>query len=110
MQASASPVLTNIIEKPRKIHGGSSKRVIKILGVPCDAVSVFVRFLYSPRFVNFFLFFYHILVKIIPVKKEMAIQSNILCEIFIKIPRNISYKHKSSYLIKLIDNYIFLFD
>uniref|UniRef100_A0A1J3IFP2 BTB/POZ and TAZ domain-containing protein 1 n=1 Tax=Noccaea caerulescens TaxID=107243 RepID=A0A1J3IFP2_NOCCA len=45
--ASASPVLTNIIEKPRKIHGGSSKRVIKILGVPCDAVSVFLRFLYS---------------------------------------------------------------
>lgn len=51
MQASASPVLTNIIEKPRKIHGGSSKRVIKILGVPSDAVSVFVRFLYSHRFV-----------------------------------------------------------
>ncbi|CAA7034976.1 unnamed protein product [Microthlaspi erraticum] len=46
--ASASPVLTNIIEKPRKLHGGSSKRVVKILGVPCDAVSVFVRFLYSP--------------------------------------------------------------
>ncbi|XP_010444196.1 PREDICTED: BTB/POZ and TAZ domain-containing protein 1 isoform X1 [Camelina sativa] len=46
--ASASPVLTNIMEKPRKIHGGSSKRVIKILGVPCEAVSVFVRFLYSP--------------------------------------------------------------
>ncbi|KAH0850389.1 hypothetical protein HID58_095546 [Brassica napus] len=48
--ASASPVLTNIIEKPRKSHGGrgSSKRVVKILGVPCDAVSVFVRFLYSP--------------------------------------------------------------
>ncbi|KFK25757.1 hypothetical protein AALP_AA8G155500 [Arabis alpina] len=46
--ASASPVLTNIIETPRKSHGGSSKRVIKILGVPCDAVSVFVRYLYSP--------------------------------------------------------------
>ncbi|CAN6814241.1 unnamed protein product [Brassica oleracea] len=46
--AAASPVLANIIEKPRKSHGGSSKRVIKILGVPCDAVSVFVRFLYSP--------------------------------------------------------------
>ncbi|VVB17847.1 unnamed protein product [Arabis nemorensis] len=46
--ASASPVLTNIIEKPSKSNGGSSKRVIKILGVPCDAVSIFVRFLYSP--------------------------------------------------------------
>ncbi|KAJ0231314.1 BTB/POZ and TAZ domain-containing protein 1 [Hirschfeldia incana] len=46
--AAASPVLTNIIEKPRKSHGKSLKRVIKILGVPCDAVSVFVRFLYSP--------------------------------------------------------------
>ncbi|ESQ31593.1 hypothetical protein EUTSA_v10004447mg [Eutrema salsugineum] len=46
--ASASPVLANIIEKPRKNLGGSSKRVIKILGVPCDAVSVFLRFLYSP--------------------------------------------------------------
>ncbi|CAN8264554.1 unnamed protein product [Cochlearia groenlandica] len=45
--ASASPVLMNIVEKPRKRHGGSSNRVIKILGVPCDAVSVFVRFLYS---------------------------------------------------------------
>nr|VDC95533.1 unnamed protein product [Brassica oleracea] len=46
--AAASPVLANIIEKPRKSHGGSSKRVIKIVGVPCDAVSVFIRFLYSP--------------------------------------------------------------
>ncbi|KAJ0238228.1 BTB/POZ and TAZ domain-containing protein 1 [Hirschfeldia incana] len=46
--ASASPVLTNIIKKPRKSHGESSKRVVKILGVPCDAVSIFVRFLYSP--------------------------------------------------------------
>lgn len=56
MQASASPVLTNIIEKPRKSHSGrgSSKRVVKILGVPCDAVSVFVRFLYSPRLVSYF--------------------------------------------------------
>lgn len=45
--AAASPVLANIIEKP-KSHGGSSKRVIKIVGVPCDAVSVFIRFLYSP--------------------------------------------------------------
>ncbi|CAH8338430.1 unnamed protein product [Eruca vesicaria subsp. sativa] len=46
--ASASPVLSNIIKKPRKSHGGSSKRVVKILGVPCDAVSVFVRLFYYP--------------------------------------------------------------
>ncbi|CAN8251813.1 unnamed protein product [Cochlearia groenlandica] len=46
--ACASPILSNIIETPRKIHRGSSKKVIKILGVPCDAVSVFIRFLYSP--------------------------------------------------------------
>ncbi|XP_010519532.1 PREDICTED: BTB/POZ and TAZ domain-containing protein 1-like [Tarenaya hassleriana] len=48
--ASASPVLKNIIERRTKRHGGGGgggKRVIKILGVPCDAVSAFVGFLYS---------------------------------------------------------------
>ncbi|KAF5730908.1 putative protein binding protein [Tripterygium wilfordii] len=45
--ASVSPVLENIIDRPRK-HG-SSERVIPILGVPCDAVSAFVRFLSSSR-------------------------------------------------------------
>ncbi|VVB04746.1 unnamed protein product [Arabis nemorensis] len=46
--ASASPVLMNIMKKPvRRYRGCDSKRVIKILGVPCDAVSVFIRFLYS---------------------------------------------------------------
>ncbi|KAK9278478.1 hypothetical protein L1049_028044 [Liquidambar formosana] len=45
--ASVSPVLENIIDRPRK-HG-RSERVIPILGVPCDAVAAFVRFLYSSR-------------------------------------------------------------
>ncbi|CAH2064871.1 unnamed protein product [Thlaspi arvense] len=46
--ASASPVLMNIMKKPmRRFRGCGSKRVIKILGVPCDAVSIFIRFLYS---------------------------------------------------------------
>ncbi|XAR67958.1 hypothetical protein NMG60_11002917 [Bertholletia excelsa] len=43
--ASASPVLENIIDRPRKHR--SSERTIPILGVPCDAVNLFVRFLYS---------------------------------------------------------------
>ncbi|ESQ45724.1 hypothetical protein EUTSA_v10010463mg [Eutrema salsugineum] len=46
--ASASPVLMNIMKKPvRRYRGCGSKRAIKILGVPCDAVSVFIKFLYS---------------------------------------------------------------
>ncbi|XP_030440349.2 BTB/POZ and TAZ domain-containing protein 1-like [Syzygium oleosum] len=45
--ASVSPVLENIIDQPRKHR--SSERVIPILGVPCDAVSAFVGFLYSSR-------------------------------------------------------------
>ncbi|KAE8721539.1 BTB/POZ and TAZ domain-containing protein 2 [Hibiscus syriacus] len=45
--AMASPVLENIIERPRKHR--SSERVIPILGVPCDAVSAFVEYLYSSR-------------------------------------------------------------
>ncbi|XP_020880370.1 BTB/POZ and TAZ domain-containing protein 2 [Arabidopsis lyrata subsp. lyrata] len=46
--ASASPVLMNIMKKPvRRYRGCGSKRVIKILGVPCDAVSVLIKFLYS---------------------------------------------------------------
>jgi len=54
MQASASPVLMNIMKKPmRRYRGCGSKRVIKILGVPCDAVSVFIKFLYSSRLVWF---------------------------------------------------------
>ncbi|MCD9558987.1 BTB/POZ and TAZ domain-containing protein 1 [Datura stramonium] len=39
--AAASTVLDSILE------GRSSERTIRILGVPCDAVSVFIRFLYS---------------------------------------------------------------
>ncbi|GMY15007.1 BTB/POZ and TAZ domain-containing protein 1 [Fagus crenata] len=45
--ASVSPVLENIIDRPRKHR--SSERVIPILGVPYDAVVSFVRFLYSSR-------------------------------------------------------------
>lgn len=43
--ASASPVLGSIVKRPQK-HW-SSKQKIPILGVPPDAVSVFVQFLYS---------------------------------------------------------------
>ncbi|PON85246.1 Voltage dependent potassium channel [Trema orientale] len=45
--ASVSPVFESIIERPRKNR--SSERVIRILGVPRDAVVSFVRFLYSSR-------------------------------------------------------------
>ncbi|KAI3802531.1 hypothetical protein L1987_30664 [Smallanthus sonchifolius] len=45
--ASASPVLESIIDRPRKHR--SSEKTIPILGVPCDAVEVFVSFLYSNR-------------------------------------------------------------
>ncbi|KAM6570169.1 hypothetical protein CsatB_018154 [Cannabis sativa] len=45
--ASASAVFESIIEQPRKNR--SSERVIRILGVPQDAVVSFVRFLYSSR-------------------------------------------------------------
>ncbi|KHN10463.1 BTB/POZ and TAZ domain-containing protein 2 [Glycine soja] len=45
--ASMSPVLENLIDRPRKHR--SSERIIQIHGVPCDAVTAFVRFLYSSR-------------------------------------------------------------
>lgn len=45
--ASASPVLESIIDRPRKHR--SSEKTIPILGVPCEAVEVFVRFIYSNR-------------------------------------------------------------
>ncbi|CAK9144598.1 unnamed protein product [Ilex paraguariensis] len=45
--ALASPVLENIIDRPRKHR--SSEKTIPILGVPCDAVAVFLRFLYSSK-------------------------------------------------------------
>ncbi|KAJ6375444.1 hypothetical protein OIU77_000431 [Salix suchowensis] len=45
--ASVSPVLENIIDRPHKHH--SSEKIIPILGVPCDAVSSFIQFLYSSR-------------------------------------------------------------
>lgn len=45
--ASASTVLKSIIDKPRKHR--SSEKTVPILGVPCDAVEVFVGFLYSNK-------------------------------------------------------------
>ncbi|XP_061340654.1 BTB/POZ and TAZ domain-containing protein 2-like [Gastrolobium bilobum] len=45
--ASASPVLENKIDRPRKHR--SSERIIQIHGVPSDAVTAFVSFLYSSR-------------------------------------------------------------
>ncbi|KAD4585624.1 hypothetical protein R6Q59_035839 [Mikania micrantha] len=45
--AAASPVLESIIDSPRNRR--SSEKNIPILGVPCDAVQVFVSFLYSNR-------------------------------------------------------------
>ncbi|XP_027126556.1 BTB/POZ and TAZ domain-containing protein 1 [Coffea arabica] len=45
--ASASPVLESIIDRPRKHR--SSDKTISILGVPDDAVSVFVQYLYSSK-------------------------------------------------------------
>ncbi|KAG4171090.1 hypothetical protein ERO13_A12G187200v2 [Gossypium hirsutum] len=43
--AMVSPVLDNIMERP--VKHGSSERVIPILGVPCDAVSAFIKYLYD---------------------------------------------------------------
>ncbi|KAK7265606.1 hypothetical protein RJT34_33228 [Clitoria ternatea] len=45
--ASVSPVLENFIDRPRKHR--SSERIIQIHGVPTDAVTAFVGFLYSTR-------------------------------------------------------------
>ncbi|PSR89487.1 BTB/POZ and TAZ domain-containing protein [Actinidia chinensis var. chinensis] len=45
--ASSSPVLESILGRPRKHR--SSEITIPILGVPCDAVALFVRFLYRPK-------------------------------------------------------------
>ncbi|XP_009387349.1 BTB/POZ and TAZ domain-containing protein 2 isoform X2 [Musa acuminata AAA Group] len=43
--ASASPVLERMLDRSRK--GGNSERIIHVLGVPHDAVLVFLQFLYS---------------------------------------------------------------
>ncbi|CAK7336590.1 unnamed protein product [Dovyalis caffra] len=45
--ASVSPVMENIIDRPHKHH--SSEIIIPIPGVPCEAVSAFIQFLYSSR-------------------------------------------------------------
>ncbi|THU50543.1 hypothetical protein C4D60_Mb06t21350 [Musa balbisiana] len=45
--ASASPVLERMLDRSRK--GGNSERIIHVLGVPHDAVLVFLQFLYSSR-------------------------------------------------------------
>ncbi|OVA20536.1 zinc finger protein [Macleaya cordata] len=44
---SVSTVLEKILDRPRKHR--SSDKIVPILGVPCDAVLSFVRFLYSSR-------------------------------------------------------------
>nr|XP_043635698.1 BTB/POZ and TAZ domain-containing protein 1-like [Erigeron canadensis] len=44
---SASSVFENMINRPLKQQ--NSDRIIKILGVPCEAVEVFIKFLYSNR-------------------------------------------------------------
>uniref|UniRef100_A0A7N0RIK7 BTB domain-containing protein n=1 Tax=Kalanchoe fedtschenkoi TaxID=63787 RepID=A0A7N0RIK7_KALFE len=46
-----SPVLDGILDMPYK-RGRGSERLIPIPGVPCEAVAVFVRFLYSHRCVE----------------------------------------------------------
>ncbi|KAL2932624.1 BTB/POZ and TAZ domain-containing protein 2 [Bienertia sinuspersici] len=46
--AMASPVLEKFLERPKR-NRKTGEKAIPILGVPCDAVSVFVRFLYSNR-------------------------------------------------------------
>ncbi|XP_043723429.1 BTB/POZ and TAZ domain-containing protein 1-like [Telopea speciosissima] len=45
--ASVSSVLENILYRPRKDR--KSETIVPILGVPCDAVLAFVRYLYSSR-------------------------------------------------------------
>lgn len=47
LQASASPVLESIIERPQKQR--STERRISISGVPYDAVHVFLQFLYFSK-------------------------------------------------------------
>ncbi|KMS97248.1 hypothetical protein BVRB_7g176960 [Beta vulgaris subsp. vulgaris] len=46
--AMASPVMERISGRPRR-NRKTGEKAIPILGVPCDAVSAFVRFLYSFR-------------------------------------------------------------
>ncbi|GAB2289435.1 hypothetical protein Dimus_023744 [Dionaea muscipula] len=45
---SASPVLESILDRPQK-HRRRTEKVIPILGVPYDAVSAFLSFLYTSR-------------------------------------------------------------
>ncbi|KAK3439828.1 hypothetical protein EUGRSUZ_B00171 [Eucalyptus grandis] len=45
--ASVSPVLENLIYRPSKRR--SSEKIVPILGVPCNAVSAFIEFVYSSR-------------------------------------------------------------
>ena len=51
-QAAASPVLENMIDEAFRENQRSSEKMIRILGVPGDAVEVFVRFIYSNRSVT----------------------------------------------------------
>ncbi|XP_058102068.1 BTB/POZ and TAZ domain-containing protein 1-like [Magnolia sinica] len=49
--ASVSPVLDKILDRPQK-RRNSPEKLIPILGVPCNAVVAFVRFLYLSRCVD----------------------------------------------------------
>ena len=47
-KAMASPVLEKILENPKRDRK-TGEKVIPILGVPCESVSAFIRFLYTSR-------------------------------------------------------------
>lgn len=52
-QGMASPVLRGMLKRARR-HRRDRFRSISIRGVPHDAVRVFIRFLYSSRYVASF--------------------------------------------------------
>lgn len=75
-QAMVSPVLDNIMERP--VKHGSSERVIPILGVPCDAVSAFIKYLYNSMLVSFSGFHPPLIVPIIMTIANLRFEVRIL--------------------------------